>query len=132
LPAGRIGAAGSQFMMGRETMDGGGQDSLPRTESFDDASTPELISPASLLGYLDEIETGEEGGEDGPLPQILQMPEGMKVEERRVGRAVAQWILQVRCDCGRRWFEAAPVDATTCPRCGVLVYVDMDSRGPRP
>jgi len=118
-------------MMGLEGTSGGGQDTWPHVESFDDASMPELISPARLLRYLDEVETGEEAEEEGPLPQIVQMPEGMKVDERRVGRAVAQWILQVRCDCGRRWFEAGPVDATTCPRCGVLVYVDMDARSSR-
>ncbi len=118
-------------MIGQEGTSGGRGDTRPHVESFDDASMPELISPARLLRYLDEVETGEEGQEEGPLPQIVQMPEGMKVDERRVGRAVAQWILQVRCDCGRRWFEAGPVDTTTCPRCGMLVYVDMDARSAR-
>lgn len=66
-----------------------------------------------------------------PVPRIKRMPEGVRVEERRVGRAVAQWILHVRCECGRRWFEVATVDTATCPRCGVLVYVDIDARGAR-
>ena len=56
------------------------------------------------------------------------MPEGIKVDERRVGRAMAQWIMHVRCDCGRRWFEAEAVDTATCPRCGLLVYVDIDTQ----
>jgi DNA-directed RNA polymerase subunit RPC12/RpoP len=59
------------------------------------------------------------------------MPDGVRVEERRVGRAVAQWVLQVRCECGRRWFEVDAVDTVTCPRCGVKVYVDIDARSAR-
>lgn len=116
-------------MNGREVT--GGEDIRPPVEARDEDSSAELISPAKLLRYLDEIETEEAVSGDGPLPQITQMPEGMKVEERRVGRAVAQWILHVRCDCGRRWFEVEVVDTTTCPRCGMLVYVDMDARSSR-
>jgi DNA-directed RNA polymerase subunit RPC12/RpoP len=65
------------------------------------------------------------------VPRILRMPDGVRVEERRVGRAVAQWVLQVRCECGRRWFEVDAVDTVTCPRCGVKVYVDIDARSAR-
>jgi hypothetical protein len=49
--------------------------------------------------------------------------DGYEVVEHRVGRAIGQWILQLRCECGRRWFELEEVDTTTCPRCGLLVYV---------
>jgi hypothetical protein len=101
-------------------------------ESLGDAAEPELISPAEVLRYLDESESADSPGDDGVLPGILSMPEGIRVDERRVGRAVAQWILHVRCDCGRRWFEAGPVDTATCPRCGILVYVDIDARSRRP
>lgn len=68
----------------------------------------------------------------GPLPKITRLPEGIEVIEQKVGRAVGTWVLQVRCQCGRRWFEAEPVDATYCPRCGMYVYIDVQSgRGPR-
>ncbi len=110
----------------------GGDDTWPAMESLEDALEPDLISPAKLLRYLDESEAEDSPAEDGALPGITSMPEGMRVDERRVGRAVAQWILHVRCDCGRRWFEAGPVDTATCPRCGILVYVDIDARSRRP
>lgn len=110
----------------------GGDDTWPAMESLDDASEPDLISPAEVLRYLDESEAADSSGEGEALPGILSMPEGIRVDERRVGRAVAQWILHVRCDCGRRWFEAEPVDTSTCPRCGILVYVDIDARSRRP
>jgi hypothetical protein len=115
----------------REGKGATGDDTWPAMESFDDADAPELISPARLLRYLDESESADAPGEGDPLPRITAMPEGISVDERRVGRAVAQWILHVRCDCGRRWFEAEAVDTATCPRCGVLVYVDIDARGSR-
>lgn len=109
-----------------------GDDTGPAVEPTEDAHEPELISPARLLRYLDDSESVDEPGTDGPLPRIKSMPEGIRVDERLVGRAVAQWVLQVRCDCGRRWFELEPVDTATCPRCGVLVYVDMDARSRKP
>ena len=107
----------------------------------DDRVPEDLISPDKLLRYLDESEGESDEGEsdegeqdegDDALPRILSMPEGIRVDERLVGRAVAQWILQVRCDCGRRWFEVEAVDTATCPRCGILVYVDLDARGNYP
>lgn len=90
---------------------------------------PDLVSPSTVLRYLDDAE--HDPSYDEALPGILKMPEGMKVDERRVGRAVAQWVLHVRCDCGRRWFETEVVDSATCPRCGLLVYVDIDARRSR-
>jgi len=115
----------------RDGQGAAGDDTWPAMESLDDASAPELISPARLLRYLDDRETTVFPDGDAALPRITQMPEGITVDERRVGRAVAQWILNVRCDCGRHWFEAEAVDTATCPRCGVLVYVDIDARGSR-
>jgi len=59
------------------------------------------------------------------LPGITSHPEGIEVVETEIGRAVGQWILMVRCQCGKRWFEIEAVEAATCPRCNALVYVDM-------
>ena len=115
----------------REGKGAPGDDTWPAMDSLDDASAPDLISDSSLLRYLDEGPTGDASSDHGALPRITRMPEGMTVDERRVGRAVAQWILHVRCDCGRRWFEVDAVDTATCPRCGVLVYVDMDAHSRR-
>lgn len=115
-------------MAGRETTDAGSDETWPRLEAIEEEgeSAPDLIEPSKILRYLDDAEHGP--AYDESLPGILKMPEGMKVDERRVGRAVAQWVLHVRCDCGKRWFETEVVDSTTCPRCGLLVYVDMDAR----
>jgi hypothetical protein len=125
-------AAGDGLMATREHDGTVGNETWPAVEAVDDGSVPELVSPDQLLRFLDESENADEAEEDGVLPQIVSMPEGIKVDERRVGRAVARWILQVRCDCGRRWFEAEALDTATCPRCGVLVYVDMDAHSKRP
>jgi hypothetical protein len=115
----------------------------PALDSLQDLDqSQDLISPAQLLRYLDESsgtpakrerdhDEDQELDDTAPVPRITRMPEGIKVDERRVGRAVAQWILHVRCECGRRWFEVEPIDTTTCPRCGVLVYVDVDARSAR-
>jgi hypothetical protein len=44
-----------------------------------------------------------------------------------MGVAVGQWVLRVRCQCGRSWFEIEAVHWATCPRCGLLVRVDIEA-----
>lgn len=106
----------------------------------DKADLPEdLISSAELMRLLaDEADQlhEDDGDDEGdtlglePLPKVMRMPEGIEVVERRVGRAVGQWILEVRCECGRRWFELEAVDSGKCPRCGALVLIRIEGTGP--
>ena len=110
----------------------------PALEPIEEADPDaDLISPAQLMPHLHEARTVPDDGDEEigdtrrPTPRITRMPQGIRVEERRVGRAVAQWILHVRCECGRRWFEVEPIDSTNCPRCGMLVYLDVDARSSR-
>lgn len=92
----------------------------------------DLISVSQLMKVLaDEPEPVED--EDAtlgtaPLPKITRMPEGIEVKERQLGRAVGHWVLQVRCECGRRWFEVDPVQTADCPRCGALVFIDIEPK----
>jgi hypothetical protein len=74
-----------------------------------------------------ELREGErtDASDKGTVPTVRRMPEGYDVHEQRVGRAVGQWVLQVRCQCGRRWFEVEAIEATQCPRCSSLVYLDI-------
>jgi hypothetical protein len=97
------------------------------------ADEPEdLISTARLLRLLngepDSAEADEDTADTASLPSITRMPEGSEVRECRIGRAVGHWVLQVRCDCGRRWFEVETVETATCPRCGTLVLIEIDER----
>ena len=85
-----------------------------------DAGVVSLLSPDYDIN-LDPVDPDE----SMVVPAITRMPEGYEVVEHSGGRAVGQWVLQLRCQCGRRWFELEAVDATTCPRCGLLVYVDV-------
>jgi hypothetical protein len=102
---------------------------------------PELLARSELFGSSEEEEARDETARNDAawdadntledtarLPKITRLPEGIEVIERSVGRAVGQWVLHVRCQCGRRWFELEPIDATTCPRCGMLVYLDVLAR----
>ena len=94
----------------------------------------DLISVSQLMKVLaDEPEPVDEDTTLGtaPLPKITRMPEGIEVQERRLGHAVGQWVLQVRCDCGRRWFEVQTVRTAECPRCGSTVLVDVEPREAR-
>ena len=97
-----------------------------------DDQPEDLISLSQMMKVLeDEPEPVDD--EDAtlgtaPLPKITRMPEGIEVTERRFGRAVGHWVLQVRCECGRRWFEVEPVQTADCPRCGALVLIDIEPK----
>lgn len=95
----------------------------------------DLISATQLMRFRDPhgTEAGEaaNAGDDElsdtvRLPHITRMPDGMQVVEERLGEATAQWILEVRCECGRRWFELEEVATAECPRCKQLVRVKVE------
>lgn len=93
-------------------------------------SRDELIDIEQLMKVLeDEPEIADaEDPLDGtqPVPRITRMPEGMEVVEHHIGHAFGRWILQVRCDCGRRWFEVEAVQSAHCPRCGAVVLIEIE------
>ena len=94
----------------------------------------ELISVEQLLRSVDwqpEPDSHYPENEDSDtvrLPNITRMPQGAKVKGRRIGHAVGHWVLQVRCECGRRWFEVEQVETAECPRCGALVAIEVEPR----
>lgn len=92
----------------------------------------DLISPAQLMKLVaagpDPANADDQVLGPVPVPHITRMPEGVEVREQRLGHAVGHWILQVRCDCGRRWFEVEHVTTARCPRCGEIALVDVENR----
>jgi len=72
-----------------------------------------------------DVAEDDDAEDTARLPNITSLPEGIEVVEHVIGRAVGQWFLMVRCQCGRRWFELEAIDTATCPRCNSLVYVDV-------
>lgn len=94
-----------------------------------DSSEP--IGVAQLLRLLEEDhDEFDDTANTASMRRITSMPEGIEVVEQLAGVAEGQWLLQVRCQCGRRWFELAAVPTATCPRCGLLVYVNVAAPTP--
>ena len=58
------------------------------------------------------------------LPRIEQLPPGIVVEESEMGRATGQWVVHIRCDCGRRWFDLQMAKTARCPRCEMMAVVN--------
>lgn len=73
------------------------------------------------------LESDSDGAASRPI--VTQLPEGYTVVEQRVGRATAQWLLNVRCECGQHWFEGEAQQKARCPACGRLIRLDIESRG---
>jgi hypothetical protein len=105
--------------------------SLPEIESpvlRRDDEAPDLLEEARLFRSWSEYgdDDGDADADDtARVPAITSHPDGMEVIEHTVGRAVGQWVLVVRCQCGRRWFEVEAFDTASCPRCGLLVFLDI-------
>jgi hypothetical protein len=94
-------------------------------------SAPE--EPPADLEHTQPIERTEdletEAADDtafigAPLPRIEQIPPGIIVKEDVMGRATGQWIVQIRCECGRRWFDVEMVKTARCPRCENMVVIE--------
>lgn len=92
-------------------------------------STSDSASNVVTSQFLREAQAhqSQESDSDGATsrPIVTQLPEGYTVVEQRVGRAAAQWLLHVRCECGHGWFEGEALQNTRCPACGRLVRLDI-------
>jgi hypothetical protein len=100
---------------------------MPETGSrAHDDDTSDLLDEARLFrSWSDTGDDDSDVDDTARVPAITSHPEGMEVIEHTVGRAVGQWVLVVRCQCGRRWFEVEAFDTARCPRCGLLVFLDI-------
>ena len=54
---------------------------------------------------------------------IEHSPEGVEVREREVVRGKIRIIYEVRCSCGKRWFNPRLDNVQLCPRCGRAVLL---------
>ena len=90
----------------------------------------DVLSSEQVLRLLAEVtDSAETLADSGGVPQITRLPPGMTVVEHAIGRGVAQWVLQVHCECGRRWYELQEVGFAKCPRCELLLRIEVDSGG---
>jgi hypothetical protein len=105
-----------------------GTEPAPATTQDD---VPDLLEGANVFRsvYRSDDIIGHDD-DTARLPKITSLPEGIEVVEHSVCRAVGQWVLMVRCQCGKRWFELEAIDAATCPRCNALVYIDVPQARP--
>jgi len=117
---------------------GGGETKPPGERPPDPSSVltpfPTKVEPGALEAAALDFDSPPDDDltlvRPGPIPRIERMPEGIEVVEKPVGHASAQWIVMVRCQCGRRWFEVEFIDTATCPRCGLFLVVELDGMPP--
>ena len=92
----------------------------------------ENASPPSIDGTQPMEGTEAIGGAESEdttylralLPLIEQPPPSIVVEETEMGGATGQWVVQIRCECGRRWFDVQMVKNARCPRCEMMVVIE--------
>ena len=116
-----------------------GRESMPpevahrgQAAADDGRPTGDSAAPVDTGRFLREARAhqSQESDPDGPVsPTIItQLPEGYTVVEQRVGRATAQWLLHIRCECGHGWFEGEALQNTRCPACGKVVRLEIQAR----
>lgn len=54
-----------------------------------------------------------------------EMDNGIEVHEEEWGRVAVQLCYQMRCDCGRSWFELELPKVVRCPACRKLSLVSV-------
>jgi hypothetical protein len=91
------------------------------TEPADPFGVSEAAEPVEDSEHQDDVLL-----ERARMLRMTRVPPGVPVEETNVGRAFGQWILAVRCECGRRWFEVEPIYRAQCPKCGKIVFLEVD------
>jgi hypothetical protein len=120
---------------------------MTRTENPDDqlssARRPSLLeraAPAPLMrvvsGVLERIKptTYVEWSDVPDLPESPyrarltipqeESPNGVEVREREVVRGEWTRIFEIRCACGKRWFNRRFENVQLCPRCGCAVLLN--------
>jgi hypothetical protein len=102
---------------------------VPGTEQDDAAGVP-ADEPIARARHPADDDVGHPD-DTARLPAITSHPEGIEVVEHEVCHAVGQWVLMVRCQCGKRWFELEAIDAAHCPRCNALVFIEVLQSRPR-
>jgi hypothetical protein len=108
------------------------------TEAAPEPTTPRASRKRSLINLSEFAELQEvldrgmaDSLEAARLLRTMQVDPGAGtptagVGEPRSGHALGQWVLAVRCDCGRRWFELRETFKATCPRCGSIVDIEIE------
>ncbi|HEX4378040.1 MAG TPA: hypothetical protein VHZ99_12895 [Steroidobacteraceae bacterium] len=64
-------------------------------------------------------------GGDSPADRFSAKPAGgIEVQEEELSTITAQKLYQMRCECGRSWFELELSRLAKCPACSKLGVVD--------
>ena len=64
-------------------------------------------------------------GGDSPADRFSPKPAGgIEVQEEELSTITAQKLYQMRCECGRSWFELEVSRLAKCPACSRIGVVD--------
>ncbi len=64
-------------------------------------------------------------GGDSPADRLQSKPAGgIEVQEEELSTITAQKLYQMRCECGRSWFELEVARLAKCPACSRIGVVD--------
>jgi hypothetical protein len=81
------------------------------------------LKPAEYVDWADTPEVPESPYRARLSLPVEHSPAGVEVRERDVVRGELKVVYEVRCACGRRWFNPRLERVQLCPRCDRAVLL---------
>lgn len=82
------------------------------------------LKPTAYVDWSDVPDTPESPYRARLTIPPEESPNGLDVREREVVRGEWTAIYEVRCTCGKRWFNPRFEKVQLCPRCGCAVLLN--------
>jgi hypothetical protein len=91
------------------------------------AQTAKVIKtgPRAALRMV-ATDTLPNSGSSAPVPYAQRRAlDGIEVREEKLGAVTAQRVYNLRCNCGRSWFELDVPRLVQCPACAKMCIVTL-------
>ena len=82
------------------------------------------LKPATYVDWSDTPQEPESPYRARLTMPAEQLPDGVEVTQREVVRGEITAIYEIRCACGKRWFNPQFENVQICPRCGCAVLLN--------
>jgi hypothetical protein len=82
------------------------------------------LQPTEYVDWSDAPDVPESPYRARLSPTAERSSREVEVGESEVVRGEVTMIYEVRCPCGKRWFNLQPEHMQLCPRCGRAVLLD--------
>ena len=84
------------------------------------------LTPTVYVAYAEVPDTPPSPYRARMVPRPEERPADPEVGVREVVRGQLRTLYEIRCRCGKRWFNTQFESIQLCPRCGCVVLLERD------